>query len=68
MLKPKITGLPGHIQSIYVQNIMKLFTRVLMIAEAEDNKEIMNNITKMVMDGLNLFVQSSELEVQERVS
>ncbi|ESN98976.1 hypothetical protein HELRODRAFT_107104 [Helobdella robusta] len=66
MLKPKITNLPGHIQSIYVQNIMKLYTPVLARAEETDDKDTMAEVTKALIDGLNLFVQSSELEVQER--
>jgi len=33
MLKPRVTVLPGHIQSVYVQNIAKLYGRVLAKAE-----------------------------------
>ena len=75
MLKCKITNLPGHIQSIYVQNIMKLYARVLVTLhsgdEEEDNDEEAAKksraATKMVLEGMGIFIQSSELEVQERV-
>jgi hypothetical protein len=28
MLRPKLTSLPGHIQSVYVQNLLKLYCKV----------------------------------------
>ena len=36
MLQPKVTSLPGHIQAVYVQNIAKLFAKIL---ASEDHKE-----------------------------
>lgn len=29
MLQPKVTSLPGHIQAVYVQNIAKLYAKIL---------------------------------------
>lgn len=29
MLQPKATSLPGHIQAVYVQNIAKLYAKLL---------------------------------------
>lgn len=68
MLKPKVTSLPGHIQSVYVQNITKLYARILSKAEQEENGELVKQISKTLSDHLVLFMQSADLEVQERVS
>ena len=35
LLNPKITALPGHIQAVFVQNIVKLYASILVKAEAE---------------------------------
>lgn len=35
LLHPHITDLPGHIQAIFVQNIIKLYASILVKAEAE---------------------------------
>ena len=35
LLNPKITALPGHIQAVFVQNIVKLYASILVRAEAE---------------------------------
>ena len=37
LLNPKITALPGHIQAVFVQNIVKLYASILVKAEAEVN-------------------------------
>ncbi|XP_021362269.1 AP-3 complex subunit delta-1-like isoform X1 [Mizuhopecten yessoensis] len=66
MLKPKITALPGHIQSVYVQNIIKLFANVLLAAEQDDNQDLMREMGQLMVEKLPMFVQSSDLEVQER--
>ena len=67
MLRPKITSLPGHIQSVYVQNIPKLFARIVKEAEDEDDTETIKECTQMMLDKLPMFVQNADLEVQERV-
>ncbi len=35
MLKSRVSSLPGHIQSVYVQNILKLYSYIM--AKAEDD-------------------------------
>lgn len=35
MLQTKVTSLPGHIQAVYVQNIAKLYAKLL-ASEAEE--------------------------------
>ena len=67
MLKPKITLLPGHIQSVYVQNILKLYSNILKSAEADSNMELIQEMGKLLQERLPVFVQSADLEVQERV-
>ena len=67
MLRPKVTQLPGHIQSIYVQNIIKLYSRILSMAEEADDKATITEISQLLIDKLPMFIQSGDLEVQERV-
>ncbi|KAL3868900.1 hypothetical protein ACJMK2_041656 [Sinanodonta woodiana] len=66
MLKPKITALPGHIQSVYVQNIIKLYCKIQKSAEENEDKELMKEMGQMLIDKLPMFIQSADLEVQER--
>jgi AP-3 complex subunit delta-1 len=35
MLKSRVGSLPGHIQSVYVQNILKLYSYIMAKAEEE---------------------------------
>ncbi len=35
MLRPSVTSLPGHIQSVLVQNVLKLYTHILVQWESE---------------------------------
>ena len=69
MLKPKITVLPGHIQSVYVQNTIKLYANIISRLEEDDEEaaETVKQIGEMLQEKLPIFVQSSDLEVQERV-
>jgi len=68
MLKPRVATLPGHIQSVYVQNICKLYGRVLAKAELNEDEELVQRSSRLVSEHLSLFIQSADLEVQERVS
>ena len=68
MLKPRVATLPGHIQGVYVQNICKLYGRVLAKAELNNDDELVQRSSRLVSDHLSLFVHSADLEVQERVS
>ena len=67
MLKPRVTSLPGHIQSVYVQNIIKLYSCILVKAEEENDDETIKEVGSLLVEKLPMFVQSADLEVQERV-
>ena len=68
MLRPKITALPGHIQSVYVQNLLKLYANILKKAEEDNDEAIMKEIGQLLLDKIPMFIHSADLEVQERVS
>ncbi|XP_063770865.1 AP-3 complex subunit delta-1 isoform X2 [Pseudophryne corroboree] len=68
MLRPKVTTLPGHIQAVYVQNLVKLYSCILQSKEHEGDHEAAKEITQLMVDRLPQFVQSADLEVQERAS
>ncbi|KAK3755607.1 hypothetical protein QZH41_017603, partial [Actinostola sp. cb2023] len=70
LLRSKVTSLPGHIQAVYVQSIAKIYANMLNKmeddAQEEENTAAIHLGQKMV-DNLPMFVQSADLEVQERV-
>ncbi|KAK1152422.1 AP-3 complex subunit delta-1 [Acipenser oxyrinchus oxyrinchus] len=66
MLRPKVTTLPGHIQAVYVQNAVKLFATVLARQEGAGDRQAAQETTELLIEKLPQFVQSSDLEVQER--
>uniref|UniRef100_A0A6Q2WP77 AP-3 complex subunit delta-1 n=1 Tax=Esox lucius TaxID=8010 RepID=A0A6Q2WP77_ESOLU len=69
MLRPKVATLPGHIQAVYVQNAAKLFATVLRGQEgAPADRTVAQETSQLLIDRLPLFVQSANLEVQERAS
>nr|XP_056700594.1 AP-3 complex subunit delta-1 [Euleptes europaea] len=68
MLRPKVTTLPGHIQAVYVQNMVKLYASILHQKEQAGEKEEAQEATQMMVERLPQFVQSADLEVQERAS
>ncbi|KAK2502389.1 hypothetical protein MC885_019570, partial [Smutsia gigantea] len=68
MLRPKVTTLPGHIQAVYVQNAVKLYASVLQQKEQAAEPEAAQEATQLVVERLPQFVQSADLEVQERAS
>uniref|UniRef100_A0A3Q2NV63 AP-3 complex subunit delta-1 n=1 Tax=Fundulus heteroclitus TaxID=8078 RepID=A0A3Q2NV63_FUNHE len=68
MLRPKVATLPGHIQAVYVQNAAKLFATVLKGQEGDADGTAAQEATQLMIDRLPLFVQSANLEVQERAS
>ena len=61
LCRPKILLLPAHVQSVYIQNAMKLYSHVL-----ARNPE--NQLFEMVQEAMKSFMSSSDLEVQERAS
>ncbi|KAM4575369.1 AP-3 complex subunit delta-1 isoform 3-T3 [Fundulus diaphanus] len=68
MLRPKVATLPGHIQAVYVQNAAKLFATVLKGQEGDTDGTAAQEASQLMIDRLPLFVQSANLEVQERAS
>ncbi|XP_048107635.1 AP-3 complex subunit delta-1 isoform X4 [Alosa alosa] len=68
MLRPKVATLPGHIQAVYVQNAAKLFATVLRSQESTPDTTAAQETSQLMIDRLPLFVQSANLEVQERAS
>ncbi|XP_075879081.1 AP-3 complex subunit delta-1 isoform X4 [Nelusetta ayraudi] len=68
MLRPKVATLPGHIQAVYVQNAAKLFATVLKSQEGNTNSTAAQETSQLMIDRLPVFVQSANLEVQERAS
>lgn len=66
LLKPR--ALPGHIQGVYVQNILKLFIRIVTgLMELNNCGEIVT-LCNMLQKKLPVFVSSGHIEVQERAS
>ncbi|XP_061539274.1 AP-3 complex subunit delta-1 isoform X3 [Phycodurus eques] len=68
MLRPKVATLPGHIQAVYVQNAAKLFATVLQSQNDNTDGTTAQETSQLMIDRLPLFVQSANLEVQERAS
>ncbi|KAI4888674.1 hypothetical protein NFI96_016830 [Prochilodus magdalenae] len=68
MLRPKVATLPGHIQAVYVQNAAKLFATVLRKHEGATDSQAAQETSQLLIERLPLFVQSANLEVQERAS
>ncbi|KAK1131743.1 hypothetical protein K0M31_015903 [Melipona bicolor] len=67
MLRSQASSLPGHIQAVYVHNILKLATATLYKAEKDGDTETMEQIFAL-KDKIAAFVCSGDLEVQERSS
>jgi len=64
LLHPRATNLPSHAQSAYVQGAIKLFLRACLDCSEED----IAMIIAVVRSGLGVFLQSVNIEVQERAS
>ncbi|XP_032234708.1 AP-3 complex subunit delta-1 isoform X2 [Nematostella vectensis] len=68
LLRPKVTSLPGHIQAVFVQCIAKLYASILVKMEQEEDVDAAIALGERLAAQLPMFVQSSDLEVQERAS
>ena len=62
MLNTKLTLFPGHIQSVYYQNILKIITYIITNDETSAKELVAMSIEKMTV-----FVSSGDVEAQERV-
>lgn len=67
VLHSRVANLPPHVQAVFIQNAMKLFTRA--VTDAEENEDFVevDELLKNLSEKLVVFVQSGDLEVQERV-
>lgn len=73
LLRSQVTGLPSHIQAVYVHNIIKLYTATLArrataepgSAEGAETVDLVE-LGERIIKRLQAFSQSADLEVQER--
>ncbi|VDM38019.1 unnamed protein product [Toxocara canis] len=66
MLKTKTSVMPGHILSVYVQNIAKLYALLLQKAEAEEDWDVIESLDNLMLSKLPEFELADHLEAQER--
>ncbi|CCD73656.1 AP-3 complex subunit delta [Caenorhabditis elegans] len=66
MLKAKPSVMPGHILSVYVQNIGKLYCSLMSQAEEEDDWDAIDSLDNLMLSKLPQFELSEHLEAQER--
>uniref|UniRef100_A0A8R1DVX4 AP-3 complex subunit delta n=1 Tax=Caenorhabditis japonica TaxID=281687 RepID=A0A8R1DVX4_CAEJA len=66
MLKAKPSVMPGHILSVYVQNIGKLYCSLMAKAEEEDDWDAVDSLDNLMLSKLPQFELSEHLEAQER--
>uniref|UniRef100_A0A914ZL92 AP-3 complex subunit delta domain-containing protein n=2 Tax=Parascaris TaxID=6254 RepID=A0A914ZL92_PARUN len=66
MLKTKTAVMPGHILSVYVQNIAKLYALLLQKAEADEDWDTVESLDNLMLSKLPQFELSDHLEAQER--
>uniref|UniRef100_A0A1B0FQ33 AP-3 complex subunit delta n=1 Tax=Glossina morsitans morsitans TaxID=37546 RepID=A0A1B0FQ33_GLOMM len=64
LLKPR--QVPGHIQGVFVQNVMKLFTRLATTYMENGDANGLIRLCDQVLDKLQSFNSSNDIEVQER--
>ncbi|XP_074026744.1 adaptor-related protein complex 3, delta 1 subunit-like garnet [Leptinotarsa decemlineata] len=66
MLKYKV--LPQHIESVFLQNILKIYAHLIGKYEIEEKYDEILKVCDMVTEKMNESIKSGELEVQERAS
>ncbi|PAV90505.1 hypothetical protein WR25_27155 [Diploscapter pachys] len=66
MLKAKPSVMPGHILSVYLQNIGKLYSALLSKAEEEGDWDTIESLDNLMLSKLPQFELSEHLEAQER--
>ncbi|UJR09107.1 hypothetical protein I4U23_013354 [Adineta vaga] len=66
ILNTKIIVFPGHIQSVYYQNILKIITYLI---QSSNNDEILaKQLISMTIEKMSTFLSSGDVEAQERAS
>ncbi|KRZ08205.1 AP-3 complex subunit delta-1, partial [Trichinella zimbabwensis] len=68
MLRTKVTLMPGRIQSIYIQNIGKIYAHLLDLYEKEQEWDRIYSLDNLLLSKLPQFLLSDYLETQERAS
>lgn len=58
MLRSQASSLPGHIQAVYVHNILKLATATLCKAEKDEDAEIMEQVCYLLCNFLFVYFYS----------
>ncbi|GMT16862.1 hypothetical protein PFISCL1PPCAC_8159, partial [Pristionchus fissidentatus] len=66
MLKAKVGSMPGHILAVYVQNMAKLYTALLVKAEQENDWDAVDSLDNLMLSKLPAFELAEHLEAQER--
>jgi len=67
LTQPPVLSLPLRIQSSYVLTIAKIYTHACKSAEQEESvKEDLPSIVEVTKQGLEMFLKSSDVEIQER--
>ncbi|CAF4355036.1 unnamed protein product, partial [Rotaria sordida] len=64
MLNTKITLFPGHIQSVYYQNILKII--IYLIQSSNNDETLIQQLLSLTIDKMSLFLSSGDVEAQER--
>ncbi|KAJ0388960.1 hypothetical protein ATCC90586_010962 [Pythium insidiosum] len=58
MLQPRTTSLPAHVQTVYVQALLKFVTAM---ADRSDDRSV-EQMAEMILERLPAFVQSEHIE------
>ncbi|CAF2194416.1 unnamed protein product [Rotaria magnacalcarata] len=66
MLNTKVILFPGHIQSVYYQNILKIITHL--IIQSDNNEAMIKELVSLCIDKMSAFLSSGDVEAQERAS
>lgn len=67
MLKTKISLVPGSLLSVYIQNIAKLYSVLLLSYEKDDDFDNIESLDNLMLSKLPEFEYADDLEAQERV-
>jgi AP-3 complex subunit delta-1 len=59
-------SIPGHIQAVYVQNIMKLYSFIATQCVEKNDQTGLMKLTELLLNKLPYYVSSGDIEVQER--
>ncbi|XP_018015411.1 AP-3 complex subunit delta-1 isoform X2 [Hyalella azteca] len=66
IVRGRLWSVAGHIQAVIVHNLVKLFIRIVVTAEEEDDADMINEVTALLEERLATWSSSADLEVQER--